>query len=384
MISELNRKEKDRLKILFFTNIPSPYRVAFFDELAEQCDLTVAYERQNASDRNTNWNSEKKGSYLVYFLKGINYSNDASFSLDFKRFFRNTRYDLIIVSGYSSLTQIALVLYLKRKHIPFIMSIDGAIPKAESRVKRALKTKLISSASYWLSTGGEGDKFLVDHGAKQSRIYRYPFTSISNSQILTRTLSEREKEEYKARIECPSKKVVLSVGQPIHRKGFDILIKAMKRFDPQDVCTVIVGGDPNAECVEELKKALGIDIKFVPFKTKEELSLYYKAADVFAFSTREDIWGLVVNEAMAFGLPIVTTDKCNAGLELVSDDVNGYIIPTEDEDGLYRAIYNLLYEKNLRDFSEESLNKIKPYSIENMANEHIRIFNEIVGGGTDI
>ena len=51
------------------------------------------------------------------------------------------------------------------------------------------------------------------------------------------------------------------------------------------------------------------------------------AADVFVMPTREDIWGLVINEAMAYGLPVVSTDKCIAALELVKNGRNGYIIP---------------------------------------------------------
>ena len=46
--------------------------------------------------------------------------------------------------------------------------------------------------------------------------------------------------------------------------------------------------------------------------------------------TREDIWGLVINEAMAYGLPIITTDNCLAGLELIKNEENGYIIPVNN------------------------------------------------------
>ncbi|MBE3128421.1 MAG: hypothetical protein IMZ60_01950, partial [Actinobacteria bacterium] len=58
------------LKVLFITNIPSPYRVDFFNELGKICDLTVLFERQNASDRETTWLSNKRINFKEEYLKG--------------------------------------------------------------------------------------------------------------------------------------------------------------------------------------------------------------------------------------------------------------------------------------------------------------------------
>ena len=149
----------------------------------------------------------------------------------------------------------------------------------------------------------------------------------------------------------------------------------MKQFREKDVCAIIVGGNPGPECVEEMEKAKEADIKFIPFKTKGELSIYFRAADVFVLPTREDIWGLVINEAMAYGLPVITTDKCNAGLELVIDGQNGYLVPTENEIELYKAIFNVLYIAEWRTLSCNSLSQIESYSIDNM---DIEIFNDIL------
>ena len=53
------------------------------------------------------------------------------------------------------------------------------------------------------------------------------------------------------------------------------------------------------------------------------------ASDLFVLPTREDIWGLVINEAMSFGLPIITTRKCIAGTELITDGENGYLLEAD-------------------------------------------------------
>ena len=113
-------------------------------------------------------------------------------------------------------------------------------------------------------------------------------------------------------------------------------------------------------------------VHFLGFQKKERLAEFYKAADLFVLPTREDIWGLVINEAMAYGLPVITTDRCVAGLELVEDGVNGYIVPVEDAQTLAEKIHAVL-QSDLEKMGQASLDKIRPYTLENMAKVHAEI-----------
>ena len=88
--------------------------------------------------------------------------------------------------------------------------------------------------------------------------------------------------------------------------------------------------------------------------------------------TREDIWGLVINEAMAYGLPVITTERCVAGLELIENGVNGYVVPVEDAAALAEKI-NAVLSADLHQMGEASLEKIRPYTLENMAKTHAEI-----------
>ena len=164
-------------------------------------------------------------------------------------------------------------------------------------------------------------------------------------------------------------RLVLSVGQFIYRKGFDILLKAWKNCPTEDKLLVI--GDEPTEEMLSLKENLELcNIFFCGFKNKEELSNYYKASDLFVLPTREDIWGLVINEAMAYGLPVITTNRCVAGRELIDNGINGYLVPVNNIDALSNCINTALYG-NLKEMATSCLNRIKDYSIENMAKAHI-------------
>ena len=99
------------------------------------------------------------------------------------------------------------------------------------------------------------------------------------------------------------------------------------------------------------------------------------SADLFVLPTREDIWGLVINEAMSNGLPIISTNRCIAGLELVKDGENGFIVPVDDVDALSQKIETILSnEQILETMGKKSLEKIKDYTFEQMAKRHMEIF----------
>ena len=89
--------------------------------------------------------------------------------------------------------------------------------------------------------------------------------------------------------------------------------------------------------------------------------------------TREDIWGLVINEAMGYGLPIITTNKCVAGVELLTSDC---IIEPEQENSLATKICRLLDNDLERDkLSKRNYQKSIEYTIENMAKAHKEILD---------
>ena len=156
------------------------------------------------------------------------------------------------------------------------------------------------------------------------------------------------------------------------RKGFDLLLEAAADFY-EDVGFYFVGGEPTDEYISLAKGKK--NIHFIGFKSPDILKKYFLCADVFALPTREDIWGLVIGEAMASGLPIITTESCGAGLTLVKDGVNGYIIPVNDQKALTDRIRKAL--DSSAQMGNESLSIIRPYSIEKMAEAHMKYLNSI-------
>lgn len=367
------QRHERRLRVLYLTNIPAPYRVAFLNELAAYCDLTVLYERRTARDRDAAWSSRGPRRFREIHLRGVRTAADAAFCPGVLRHLRRTAFDIVVVGMYSTPTAMLAIAALRALGIPFLLSTDGGRVRPEGWARRTLKRSLISSATAWLSTGNQTSRYLTHYGAVADRIHRYPFSSVHAADVLEVPTTREVKRSRRAELGITERQCVLAVGQFIHRKGFDILIRAAALL-PSDVGVYVVGGEPTAEYLHLRRDVGARNVRFVGFVSDSDLRRYYDAADVFALPTRQDNWGLVVNEAMARGLPVVTTDRCIAGREMVDEGVNGFIVPADDAEALAQALLQALApEAGLR-MARAALATAHEYTIEAMAAAHIDAF----------
>lgn len=366
------------MKVLFLTNIPSPYRVDFFNELGKLCDLTVTFEGKTATDRNDKWKSDLFKEFKGVFLKGIRTGSDNFLCFEIIKVL-NEKWDAIIVGVYSTPTSMLAIEYMRLHHIKFYLNSDGGFIKQENKIKYMIKKHFISAAQYWLSSGDMTTDYLVYYGARREKCFKYPFTSIKQEDIDEALSVESKGKDYlRNKLNIEEKYVVLSVGRFSYEqgygKGYDTLLRCAEQLD-KNIGIYIVGDEPTEEFVRWKEESHLKNIHYVGFKTKQELMDYYAAADIFVLMTKADVWGLVVNEAMMFGLPIITTDMCIAGNELVTNDVNGFIIPVGDNNKLKEKIELLISDKNkIGKFGKASRERILRYTVEEMAKDHISLW----------
>lgn len=361
-------------KVVFLTNYPSPYRVQFFDELGKYMDVTVLFSerKEDKTHRSADWYIQSQGNFKVVQLSRTAMVKGRDLCLDVTAYLKQN-WDAIVLCGYSSPTIQYAMTWLRLKKIPFYMEVDGGLVREESRPKYLFKRALVSAATYWISSGRETTKYLVHYGAKEDRVFHYPFTSLWASDVLQKALSDEEKRQLRQALGMKEEKILLYVGRYDHKKGMDDLLHITPKLD-SDTGVYFVGGEPKEEHLAFCRENGAENVHFVGFQKKDELALYYKAADVLVLPTWSDVWGLVINEAMALGLPVITTDKCVAGMELVENGVNGYIVPIKNEEALYSACRRILRE-DYRKMGENALEAIRPYTVENMVKAHVEIFS---------
>lgn len=362
-------------RILFLTNYPSPYRVNFFDELGKLCDLTVLYFAKPTAYRDENWFVESKGYFKAVQLgkRKVTFRGK-TVCMDVTDWLKQN-WDAIVVCGYSLPTTMLAIHYLRRHKIPFYMEVDGGLIRETSGVKYRFKRSLVGAASWWLGTGKHTAEYLINYGAKRDKVFDYPFTSLYASDILTAPLSREKKQLLRQELKMPEERIILYVGRFTRAKGMDTLLQAAPQLE-KNAGVYFIGGEPVQEHLDFCKEKGLSNVHFVGFKKKEELLRYYKAADLLVLPTHSDVWGLVINEAMACGLPVITTDKCVAGLELIQNGVNGFIVPVKQQDPLVEAIGKVL-QGDYEAMGSAALETIRPYSLENMAKVHMDIFERV-------
>lgn len=359
------------MKILYFTNVPSPYTVDFLNELSNKNDVTVLFDYGNDDKRNNSWYVKNN-----YKFKHVNLKNLAFFQL---HNILKENFDIYVIGTYACINGAILNLLLKKQNKKFFINADGGfIDENDSFLSRNLKTFFISKASYYISSGKETDKYLIHYGANKRNIYHIPFTSLRSKDILDKPLDLIEKQAIRENHGYKYSKIFVSVGSLIHRKGFDILIEAIKKINNNSVGFIIVGEGPEEDNLKKLCKSYNLhNVEFVGYCDKEATFEYMKMADSFVFTSREDIWGLVINEAMANGLPVISSSKVNAAKELIE---KGYIYEVNDINSLcslIKEVVDMSYQKEYK-IGNNNLAIIKDYTIENMANTHNDIFMKVL------
>lgn len=359
-------------RVFIQTNIPVPYKVDFYNELGKMCDLTVIFESRRIDKQKFNWNDGKNQHFKAIYLNEQLNEHKVNFCI--LKYIDRKKFDVFVIAAFHTFTGQLALWALKLKNIPYCFETDGAFrPLKESQLKFIYKKWLVSGASKYLSPSLVSDNYLNYYGVKNKDIYRYPFASTLASEVLNVPLLDKEKYLLKVKYGIKEDKVIIGVGQFIPRKGFDVLLNSLALLNNPKVGCYIIGGTPTEDYLNIIKNNSLQNIHFLPFLDRKTLAEYYRLSDVFVLPTREDIWGLVINEAMANGLPVITTDKCNAGLAMVTNE-NGAIIPVDSVEKLATSLNFILSDDTLRhSMGEKSLETIHDFTIEKMAEKHAEV-----------
>lgn len=354
-------------KLLIIGEFPAPYRVEVFADLAKHWSSKVYFEYQQDEKRTAEW--------LSRVSVDCNILDNPSAKKEFKQDIKNLKsYEAVILYNNCLKNAIILELFCKLKRVPYFINCDGCNDIEESNpLKKALKCFLMRGAAGYFAGGQSAVKYFEYYGANHKRIHLHNFTSLHQEDINKKLLSDAEKNCLKEKIGMTGKFNVVTVGRHIECKGFDIVLKAAEKIG-ESVDFYIIGGEPSAENKQYKESHNLSNVHFVDFLGKDELREYYNAADLFVLMTRGDTWGLVINEAMANGLPVITTKRCVAGVELIKDGENGYIIDVDDTEALVNKVLMLRDNEELcRQMSFANINKMQTNTIDQIAKDHIQV-----------
>ncbi len=360
------------MKVLIVFNHPAPYKVRLFNELAKYFDLEVVFERDKAKNRPDAFYNTKELNFKYTVLKHGYFGEENSNTGELNKFLkqRHKEFDLILMNGYSRVTEMRAIHYMKKHHIPFTQYINGGLIKEEGSLKRKIKSYFISSADHYISPCEQADEYLIHYGADSSKILHYINSTIYEKDIIEKPLSQKEKLELRKKLGLPEGDLYISASQFIERKNNVQLIDCFKELD---ATLLLVGEGKQKEEYESIIKDNNLkNIIILPFKKRNELFELMKCCDGFITLSQEDIYGHTTNEAFAMGLPVLSSNKVVGSNHLIKDGENGFIVDLSQNSEIIEKIKLL---KTLS--SEKAIETAKNNTIELMVKTMVENIKEL-------
>lgn len=356
------------MRVIYITNTEVPYRVRFFNELNKQVELTVMYERKSSKNRDKKWAGSEDICYRTKYLNGIKIKNENAFSFGILSAL-SSKYDTVVVGCVNSPVQMFLMLIMRLFKKKFVLNLDGEIFLGDGGIKNKLKRFFLSSADAYL-VAGKNASASVRKISEKKPVCPYPFSSLSKAEL---------KENASASLSRNGK--ILVVGQYFDYKGMDVALEAAKH-DPKNQYVFVGMGGRTELFISEQNADTVKNVEIIPFLQKDELYKLYKSSTMLVLPSRQECWGLVINEAASFGTPIVSTWGSGSAVEFLKEDYPQYLAKSSDSESLLCAI-KVLQNASLEErskYSEFLKQKAQKYSIENCVKAHIEAFDALNKG----
>lgn len=340
----------------FLTYDSAPYRIHQLNKFSTKYKINVYYLTEKKS-RAWDLNFEKKFSETR--LKGFIGKRRSLVHLGLLNLVKSN--DLIIIGGYDTVSSFIVLFLCKFLRKKTVLLMDGYLQdKQENYFKNKLKKLFFKNIDAFFGNGKVTYKLAKQYDFPDD-LYFNQILSVDNKKIYSSLkISGKLKSDLKKK--NSGKKVIIYSGRILKRKNIELVIEALSLIErKEEFIFLLIGDGPNREGIE--KKALEKDVEIIItgfIKDQEELFSLYGLGDLLVLPSSEEVWGLVVNEGMAAGLPIIVSDKCGCSLDLVIESENGHIITGNDSLEVSKKIVDCI--NNKEKYSMKSLEIISNWT----------------------
>jgi len=371
-------------RVAFFTNFVSPYINDLFNSLADYSELDFEVIACVDKERDRKWklnyldNKKYKLSILtdakLFEIKKQNrffYLGGLSF---IKRILKRD-FDLIIFKGGTRFIGPICAYLCKFIGIKTILWEQNSIDLTNTLLKKWVKNLYINDKLFsgFISYGSHVKNLILKLNPNAEKKIFFALSPIDNNKYRKRYLKLKNKKNLiKKQMGLKAdEKVILFTGRLVEEKNLFSLIDAISYIknnnDFKFKCLLVGGGKLEKE-LEQYVKSLEMQdlIQFVAFKEFNKLTMFYTAADVFVLPSSREVWGLVVNEAMNFNLPVIVSNKVGCASDIIKHGINGYVYDINDNNLLAKYIVKAI--NNSEEFGGNSSEFIRNIDFDQICN----------------
>ncbi len=339
---------------------PIQYQAPLFRELAKHLDLSVYFaHRQSAQEQAEagfgvafDWDVDLLGGYRHRFL--ANQAKRPSVNIffgcdtpDVATVIQQGKFDAFLVMGWYLKSFWQAIRACRKYGVPVMVRGDSQLGTPRSRLRQIAKAilypRLLAQFDACLYVGLKNKEYLQYYGVPAERLFFSPHC-VDNVFFSSRALAA-DRWLSRARFGIgPEQKAILFVGKLLDVKRPLDVIEALKilRGRGVDVCGVLAGDGPLRQQMEAKANMWGVPLVILGFRNQSELPEIYVAADVMVLTSGSETWGLVVNEALACGTPVVVSDAVGCTPDLVIEGKTGLVYPLGDTMALADALQRVL------------------------------------------
>lgn len=363
-------------KVLMVLIEPTPYLLDLIQQIKSQTTRKIEVLFL-ASNFTQNWHLLPEENYTIL---------PRSKKSIIKYLFQYTltkKYQLIFLAGWSHPVSLIIMILAKLRKIPVAVDSDTPLPPnipfLKKAIKRILYPILFKLPNIFLPGGTRQAKYLQYYGVPNHKIIIEKMTvDIKAIQLYIAQLDTDSRIIKRKKLGIHSDDLVfLFIGRLIERKGILELLEVFSEISHQKVKLLVIGDGPLRTAVAVFAKN-NHNTLFAGWLEKEKIIDMYFISDVFILPAHWEPWGLVINEAMAAGKPVITTDQVGCVDDLVIPHKTGLVIKSNCIDDLIAAIHYFINnpEKCVK-MSQHALEHISNWTLEDSAKQVLHAWDKI-------
>ena len=378
-----------RRRTAILTELIAPYRIPVFNALAANSEIELHVIFLSETDTSLRqwriYSDEIRFSYevLPFWRRRVGKYNFL-LNQNVTSALRDADPEVVLCGGYNYLASWQAMLWAKRNGIQFLLWCESTANDLRGRrlLIEALKEKFVQNCDGFVVPGRSSFTYLQQLGVPDEKLFVAPNAVDSALFSHLERVAGEKGERLRGELGLPER-YFLFVGRLVRAKGAFDLLQAYASL-PADLRTqaglVFAGNGPARAELESIARSIFPgNVHFAGFVHREDLASYYSLAECLVLPTHSDTWGMVVNEAMVCGLPVICTDVAGAA-ELVR--TNGRLVPPRRPEQLSAAMQEVAADGALRcRMSRESRKIIQDYSPQACA---AGIANAVTAGGLTV
>lgn len=276
------------------------------------------------------------------------------------------KYDMVILQAWTNLTWWLVFAVCVLYRVPVVFMTDENILARESKPwwKKILKKVIVGNivfrfADGFLTAGSANENLYSYFGVPAKKMVRMYFSWGYESLLQQGEALKSQRNTIRKSLHIDEADfVILFMGRLASEKDPFSIVKAYQAIQCPNKKLIFTGDGPlRADLEKYIQEANIQGISLAGFQGRDTIPNFYAIADVLVLPSTYEPWGIVVNEAMCFGLPVIASDKVGAAVDLVKNGYNGFIFPAKDAEQLSQALEKIiqLTPKERQLFGERSL-----------------------------